>query len=325
MSFNFRCRTVATSLLFAATLTHFAHANDKLVLQTTWVAQAEQGGYYQAVATGIYKKYGLDVDVRAGGPQLNNMTLLLAKRADVIVSYDLQVLKGIEQHFPLQAIAAPFQFDPQGLLTHGNVKNLDDLTGKTILVSASGQASWWPWLKTKYHLKDSQVRPYTFNMQPFLADKNTAQQAYATSEVQQAKQAQPDSEFWLFAKYGYPAYGGILVTRNDLLAEKPDVLKRFVEASMEGWKSYLKNPAPGNALIKKENPQMTDAVLAFGISQMKKLQLIEGGDAKTGGVGVMTDKRWEATRNFMVNAGLLNPATDWKAAYTTQFYPKNAM
>lgn len=94
---------------------------------------------------------------------------------------------------------------------------------------------------------------------------------------------------------------------------------------MEGWKSYLKNPAPGNALIKKENPQMTDAVLAFGISQMKKLQLIEGGDAKTGGVGVMTDKRWEATRNFMVNAGLLNPATDWKAAYTTQFYPKNAM
>lgn len=189
MSFNFRCRTVATSLLFAAALTHFAHANDKLVLQTTWVAQAEQGGYYQAVATGIYKKYGLDVDVRAGGPQLNNMTLLLAKRADVIVSYDLQVLKGIEQHFPLKAIAAPFQFDPQGLLTHGNVKNLDDLTGKTILVSASGQASWWPWLKTKYHLKDSQVRPYTFNMQPFLADKNTAQQAYATSEVQQAKQA----------------------------------------------------------------------------------------------------------------------------------------
>lgn len=302
-----------------------SHAADKLVLQTTWVAQAEQGGYYQAVAAGIYKKYGLDVEVRAGGPQLNNMTLLLANRADVIVSYDLQVLKGMEQRFPLKAIAAPFQFDPQGILTHDNVASLGDLKGKTVLVSASGQASWWPWLKQKYQLTDSQVRPYTFNMQPFLADNNTAQQAYATSEVQQAKQARPDSKFWLFAEHGYPAYGGILVTRTDLLAQKPDVMKRFVEASMEGWKSYLADPTAGNALIKKENPQMSDAVLAFGLAQMKALHLIDGGDAASLGLGVMTNKRWQATRDFMVSAGLLSPQADWKAAYTTQFYPQSAL
>jgi NitT/TauT family transport system substrate-binding protein len=311
---------------FAALLTASAvtHAADKLVLQTTWVAQAEQGGYYQAVATGIYKKYGLDVEVRSGGPQLNNMTLLLANRADVIVSYDLQVLQGIERNFPLKAIAAPFQFDPQGIVTHGDVNSLEQLKGKTVLVSASGQASWWPWLKGKYQLQDGQARPYTFNMQPFLADKNTAQQAYATSEVQQIKEVQPDSKFYLFADYGYPAYGGILVTRDDLLQKNPQMMKRFVAASMEGWKSYLANPAAGNALIKKENPQMTDAILAFGVSQMKALHLIDGGDAAKQGLGVMTDKRWQATRDFMVSAGLLKPSTDWQSAFTTQFATPSA-
>lgn len=310
---------------FSMSASALSHAADKLVLQTTWVAQAEQGGYYQAVATGIYKKYGLDVEVRSGGPQLNNMTLLLAKRADVIISYDLQVLQGIAKNFPLKAIAAPFQFDPQGIITHSDVDSLASLKGKTVLVSASGQASWWPWLKSKYQLSDAQVRPYTFNMQPFLADKNTAQQAYATSEVQQIKAVQPDSKFYLFADYGYPAYGGILVTRDDLLAEKPEVMKRFVAASMEGWKSYLSDPKPGNALIKKENPQMTDAVLAFGVGQLKTLHLIEGGDAAKQGIGAMTPARWQATRDFMVNAGLLNKSVNWQSAFTTQFYPQPAL
>ena len=174
-----RLAVVAASLLF----TSLAQANDKLILQTTWYAQAEQGGYYQALAEGIYKKHGLDVTIKVGGPQINNMTLLLAKRADVIINYDLQVLKGIESGFPIKAIAAPFQFDPQGVITHSDVKSLADLKGKTVLVSTSGQASWWPWLRGKYKLDNSQARPYTFNMQPFLAGKNVVQQAYATSEV----------------------------------------------------------------------------------------------------------------------------------------------
>lgn len=310
--------TVIASTLF---LSSFTHAADKLVLQTTWYAQAEQGGYYQALAQGIYKKYGLDVDIKIGGPQVNNMSLLLSKRADIIINYDLQVLKGIESNFPIKAITAPFQFDPQGILTHSDVKSLADLKGKTILVSTSGQASWWPWLKAKYHLNVAQARPYTFNMQPFLAGKNVAQQAYATSEVFQAKKAEPASNFFLFAEAGYPAYGGILVTRNDVIQAKPEVVKRFVQASMEGWKNYLADPRLGNTIIKKENPNMNDELLAFAVGQMKKLQLIDGGDAKIKGIGVMTDARWKATRDFMVNAGLLNPKTNWKSAYTTQFNP----
>lgn len=315
-------RTLSTTVLAlsAISTSMLANASDKIILQTTWVAQAEQGGYYQAVAQGIYKKYGLDVEVRSGGPQINNMTLLLAKRADVIINYDLQVLKSIEQGYPVKAIAAPFQFDPQGVITHGDVNSLAQLKGKTVLVSTSGQASWWPWLKAKYQLDDSQARPYTFNMQPFLAGKDVAQQAYATSEVLQAKKAEPSSKFFLFAKDGYPAYGGILVTRNDVLASKPDVMARFVKASMEGWKSYLENPALGNALIKKENPNMSDDIISFGIAQMKTLRLIDGGDAATLGLGAMTDQRWKATRDFMVSAKLLDAKTKWTDAYTTRFF-----
>lgn len=315
-----RRTVIAGALLGLATvISSTSFAADKLVLQTTWYAQAEQGGYYQALAQGIYKKYGLDVDIKIGGPQVNNMSLLLSKRADIIINYDLQVLKGIESNFPIKAVAAPFQFDPQGVLTHSDVKSLADLKGKTILVSTSGQASWWPWLKGKYKLDAAQARPYTFNMQPFLAGKNVAQQAYATSEFFQAKKAEPSSHFFLFADAGYPAYGGILVTRNDVIQNKPEVLRRFVQASMEGWKNYLADPRLGNSIIKKENPNMNDELLTFAVGQMRKLKLIDGGDAKTQGIGVMTDARWKATRDFMVSAGLLNTKTNWKTAYTTQF------
>ncbi len=149
-------------------------AEEKIVLLTSWYAQAEQGGYYQAQATGLYKKYGLDVEIRSGGPQVNGMQLLLSKRADVIIGYDLQLLEGIQRGFQAKAIAAPFQYDPQGLLTHADVTSLQGLKDKTLLVSSSGQATWWPWLKAQYQLSDAQVRPYTFNIQPFVVDDAVA-------------------------------------------------------------------------------------------------------------------------------------------------------
>ncbi|WP_315709415.1 ABC transporter substrate-binding protein [Brenneria uluponensis] len=294
-------------------------ANEKLVLLTSWYAQAEQGGYYQALATGIYRRYGLDVSIQSGGPQVNGMQLLLAKRADVIIGYDLQLLQTVERGFQAVAIAAPFQFDPQGLLTHAGVTSLGDLKGKTILVSSSGQSTWWPWLKARYSLSDAQTRPYTFNIQPFVADENIAQQAYASSEVFQAHKAGVKANFFLFAKYGYPPYGGILITRPDVIARNRDAMAKFVRASMEGWVSYLKDPTPGNMLIKKENPNMGDDLLAWGVAQIKKYHLIDGGDAATQGWGTMTEARWQKTRDFMVNAKLLKADTHWRQAYTTQF------
>ena len=294
-------------------------AEEKIVLLTSWYAQAEQGGYYQAQTTGIYKKYGLEVDIRSGGPQVNGMQLLLSKRADVIIGYDLQLLEGIQRGFQAKAIAAPFQYDPQGLLTHTDVASLEGLKGKTILVSSSGQATWWPWLKGQYQLNDAQARPYTFNIQPFVADDNVAQQAYVSSEVFQVQKAGVKSNFFLFSEHGYPPYGGILIARPETIADRNAALAKFVRASMEGWVSYLNNPAPGNALIKKDNPKMTDDLLAWAVTQIRQHHLIDGGDAASEGWGTMTETRWRKTRDFMVSANLLDAATDWKQAYTTEF------
>ena len=315
--------TTCSRRLFGVALLAFgtglAHADDKLTFLTSWYAQAEHGGFYQAVATGLYKKHGLDVTVKMGGPQVNGMQLLTAGQADFIMGYDLQVLSAVEKGLPVTTVAASFQKDLQGMMTHDDVKSLAALKDRAILASTSAHTSWLPWFKTKYGISNAQIRPYTFNLQPFFADDKVAQQAYPSSEPFQAQQNGKKVNFFLFADEGYPPYGTTIVTTQKMVSEKSDVVARFVKASLEGWKSYLANPAPGNALIKQDNPKMSDEQIAFGVQRMKDLKVFSGGDAATLGVGVMTDARWERTARFMVSAGLLKPETDWKKAYTTTY------
>jgi NitT/TauT family transport system substrate-binding protein len=317
--FSFSLMRSLAVLAVAAGLGANAMAQDKVTVITTWFAQAEHGGYYQAVATGIYKKYNLDVTVKMGGPQVNGLQLLLAGQADFITNYDFAVLQGVEKGFPLVTVAAPFQFDIQGVMTHEDVPNLASLKDKTILVAGTGTTYWWPWFKKKYGYTDAQMRPYTFNLQPFFADKNIAQQAYPSSEPYQAEQKGVKANFYLLADEGYPPYTGAITTTQKTIAERSDMVARFVKASMEGWKSYMENPAPGNELIKRDNPNMSDGQIAFGIKRMKELKVVSGGDAATLGIGAMTDARWKKTAEFMVAAGLLKPETDWSKAYTLQF------
>jgi NitT/TauT family transport system substrate-binding protein len=305
--------------LATLTLTTSAFALDKVTFLTSWYAEAEHGGFYQAVATGLYKKYGLDVTIKMGGPQVNGMQLLAAGQADFIMGYDLQVLKSVEQGLPVTTVGASFQKDLQGLMTHDDVSGLGGLKGKTILVSTSARPTWWPWLKAKYGYTEEQSRPYTFNLQPFFADKNTAQQAYPSSEPFQAAKAGVKAKFFLFADDGYPPYGKTIVSTTRLVADNPDLVQRFVRASIEGWRSYLANPAAGNALIKQDNPKMSDEQLAYALQRIKELNAFDSGDAARLGAGVMTDARWKQTYDFMVAAKLLKPETDWKKAYTTQF------
>jgi|ERR1700722_3045607 NitT/TauT family transport system substrate-binding protein len=296
-----------------------ASAADKVTFLTSWFAQAEHGGFYQAKATGLYEKAGLDVTLKMGGPQVNGMQLLLAGEADVMMGYDLQVLKALEQGFPLVTVGTSFQFDLQGMMTHDNVTGLGDLKDKTILVATAGRSTWWPWLKAKYKYTEEQTRPYTFNLQPFFVDPNVVQQAYPTSEPFQAEQKGMPVKYFLFAADGYPPYGTTMVATRPLVDKKPDVIARFIKASLEGWKSYLADPAPANALIRADNPHMSEAQLAFAVRQLKALKVLDGGDAATMGIGIMTPERWKATYNFAVAAGLLKPGVDWKAAFTDRF------
>jgi NitT/TauT family transport system substrate-binding protein len=294
-----------------------AAAAEKFSFLTSWFAQAEHGGFYEAKAEGLYDKAGLDVDVRMGGPQINGIQLLLAGEVDAIMGYDFQVLQAVEKGLPAVTVAASFQYDLQGMMTHEDVKGLDDLKGKTILIASAGHTAWWPWLKTKYGYSEDQTKAYTFNLQPFFADPNTAQQAYPSSEPFQAMQKGAPVHFFLFARDGYPPYGTTIVTTRKVLESKPDALRAFVKASMEGWRDYIKSPAPGNALIKEANPKMTDEQIAFGIAKMKELGVLDAGGKAL--IGSMSEDRWKASYDYLVGASLLKAETDWRKAFTTDF------
>ena len=315
-------RIVAAVLVFGAGLavSHApASAADKVTFLTSWFAQAEHGGFYQAKATGLYDKAGLEVTIRMGGPQVNGSQLLLAGDADFIMGYDIQVLKGREQNLPLVTVASSFQFDLQGLMTHDDVADLAALKGRPILIAGSSRTTFWQWLRAKYGYTDDQIRPYTFNLQPFFADKTIAQQGYPSSEPYQAEQQNVKAKFFLLADGGYPPYGSTIVTTEQMIAAKPDVVARFVKASLEGWRDYMKNPAPANALIKADNAKMTDGQLAFALEKMKEMKAIDRGDAATLGVGIITADRYGKTYDFLVASGLLNPKVDWRKAFDDRF------
>ena len=304
--------------LLVALGTTTAHAEEKFIFLTNWYAQAEHGGFYQAQAEGIYRNRGLDVDIRMGGPQVNVMQLLLAGRADAVMGYDLQTIKAVEQGLPIVTIGAVFQKDPAALIAHPDVKAMEDLKTRTLLIGQASETTFWPWLKGRYGFTDAQKRPYAFSVQQFLVDKKVAQQGYATSEPYAIEKAGIKPVVFLLADLGYPPYAQTIVTTAKVLRDRPDALRAFLQATAEGWKSYLANPAPGNALVKKANPEMKDDMLAFGVAKMKEFALVTGGDAATVGILGMTDARWKQTFDFMKGADLVGDGVDYRKGYTLE-------
>jgi NitT/TauT family transport system substrate-binding protein len=312
----------AMTLAFLLT-TPAAWAEDKVTFGTNWKAQAEHGGYYQAVATGLYRKAGLDVTIRMGGPQVNHPQLLAAGAIDFnIGSSSFGALNYVQGAIPMVTVAAIFQKDPQVLISHPGQGNdtLAAMKGKPILVGAGSRATFWNFLKAKYGYTDDQIRPYTFNMAPFLADKSAVQQGYLTSEPYKIEQAGVKPRVHVLADAGYSSYSCTIETSWKLVREKPDLVQRFVNASIEGWYSYLYgDPGPGNALIKKDNPDMTDDVIAYGIAALKKYGVVDSGDAKALGIGAMTDARWKEFLATMAGIGLYPRDLDLTKAYTLAF------
>ena len=303
-----------------------AQTLDKVRFGTNWVAEAEHGGYYQAVADGTYKKYGLDVTIVSGGPNVNNRLLLPVGKLDFFMSANsLQSFDAVEQNIPTIAVAASFQKDPQVLLAHpGKAKKLEDLKKLTLLVSKEGIASYFQWLKADYGFDETKVKPYTFNPQPFLADENTAMQGYVTSEPFAIEtQGKFKPEIFLLADHGFNSYSTLIETRRELVEKSPDLVQRFVDASAIGWYNYIYGDSrPGNELIKKQNPEMTDALLAYSIAKMKEYGIVDSGDAVKLGIGAMTDARMKSFFDKMVRAGVVKASIDYRKAYTLQFVNK---
>ena len=329
-----RSASVLVLLIAAMTATLCPHAAqaqslDKVSFGTNWVAEAEHGGFYQALADGTYRKYGLDVTIVPGGPQINNRVLLAVGKIDFFMSANtLQSFDAVEQKVPTIAVAAMFQKDPQVLIAHPDVgvEKFDDLKNKnlTLFVSKEGMATYFQWLKADYKFSDANVKPYTFNAQPFLADKMSAMQGYVTSEpFQVEKQGRFKPKVFLLADYGFNTYSTLIETRIALAQDKPDLVQRFVDASIIGWYNYLYNDnTAGNALIKKQNPEMTDELLAYSVAKMREHGIVDSGDTLKLGIGAMTDARMASFFDKMVRAQVVKPTVDFRKSYSLRFVNK---
>jgi NitT/TauT family transport system substrate-binding protein len=296
-----------------------ARAATKLRVLTNFYPEPNHGGLYQALGTGLYEKAGLDVTITPGGPQINGMQLLTGGETDIVMAAAINVLGGLERGVPTIVIMPTFQFDPQVIVTRQDIATLADLKGRRILVSTLGRGSYWLWLKERFGFGDDQVAPYTGNFQPFLHDPSIALGGVVTSEPYFLKAAGADVKYFLLAHHGYPPYGYPLVAMQSLLSRDRDAVARFVRATLEGWKSYMIDPAPGLKMIKQARPEAADGWLDYAVTTARNLKLLNGGDAQQTGIGTMTDARWKQLADFMTSVGLLKSTTDWRAGYTTEF------
>jgi len=319
---------VGALAMLAAAAPAFAADLDKVKFGTNWLAEAEHGGFYQAVADGTYKKYGLDVTIVQGGPQAANQQLLIAGKIDFYMGGTLGAFDRVKEGIPVIDVAAMFQKDPQVWMTHPDApyKTFADLaTAQTIFMSKDVYAVQFNWMKAAFPgFNDSQFKPYNFNPAPFIADPKSVQQGYVTSEPYAVKQAAGwDPKVFLYADAGYSDYSTTIETQQSLVDSKPDVVQKFIDASIIGWYNYLygDNKA-ANDLIKKDNPDMTDDQIAYSIKAMKDQGILVSGDALTKGIGCMTDDRYKAFFDLVTKIKLEPADLDYKKAYTTKFVCK---
>ena len=305
-----------------------ASALDKVKFGTNWLADPEAGGFYQALADGIYEKYGLDVAIIPGGPQTNGALMLLFGKIEFFMGGDqIGDFLSAESKLPLIAVAADFQKSPQIFMSHPGVglDKWEDLPhAKPIYVGAGAINTFYGWLRLAYGFKDEAIRPYNFNSAPFIRNKMSIQQGYVTAEPYEIeKQGGFKPNIFLLSDYGYSTYSTLIESRRDIVEKNPDLVQRFVDASAIGWYHYLYGDnSKANAMIKDENPDITDDQIAFSIGEMKKYGVVDSGDTFKLGIGAMTDARWKDFFDKMVETGMVAASADYKKAYTLQFVGK---
>jgi len=312
------------ALLFAPLAAAPVAALDKVTFATNWLAEAEHGGFYQAKADGTYEKYGLDVTILQGGPNANNRILLAAGKVEFDLGANLiQAFDSVTENIPIVAVAALFQKDPFILMSHPGVglDHVEDLPRATAYIGKDGFVSVYQWLKLAYGFRDENVKPYTFNSAPFIADKNSIEQGYATSEpFEIERQGKFKPNVFIMADYGYDSYSTTIETTRELIEKDPDLVQRFVDASIIGWYNYIYGDnRAANELIKRDNPDISDDQLAYSVAKMKDYGIVDSGDSLTLGIGAMRDVRIKSFFSKMVAAGLFKPYLDYKRAYTLQF------
>lgn len=288
---------------------------------TSWFAQAEHGGFYQAKALGLYEKHGLDVTLKMGGPQVNGAQLLASGKIDFNMGYSLNTLQAVEQGLPIVTVAACAQKDPQALMSHKGVghDSLEDLKGEPIKVAAAGRNSYWPWLRETFGYTDDQLRTYNYSFGPFAVDEQAIQQGYATSDGYFLEKEGIDGQALLLADRGWKAYSTTIDTTPEMIKEHPEIVRAFVAATAEGWRKFFENPEPAMKLIKEANKEQNRELMLYAKNNLDTMGITFSGDAADGSACTMTDQRWKDFFNDMVATNVLPADLEYKNAYTLEF------
>lgn len=299
-------------------------ALEAVTFATDWKAQAEQGGFYQAKALGLYEKAGLDVTIRGGGPGVNIPQLLGAGAIEFgMGSNSFIPLNMVRAGVPAKAVMAAFQKDPQVLITHkrDDIATLADIKGKPVMIADASINAFWVWLRAKYDFSDRQIRKYTFNLAPFLVNQQAIQQGYVTSEPYTiSTRGGFEPHVFLLSDFGYPSYAAMVLAQNRLIDERPELVQAFVNASIEGWRSYIYgDPSPGNKLILAANPDMRQDIIDQAIEQIRRRGMLASPETEKNGLGAMSTARWQSFFMTMSENGVYPKALNWQDAFTTDF------
>ena len=322
-------RILRTGALLAVLGAGAACAQDKVTFATNWKAQAAHGGFYQALVDGTYRKYGLDVTIQQGGPQVNNRPLLPAGKIDFLMTGNLlHSFDNVKNGLPVVVVAAMFQKDPQALIAHpgqgyeafGALK-----TAPVALIAKDAQFTWWQWLKAEHGFRDEQLKPYNYNLGPFLANPKSVQQGYSVAEpIYVENQGKFKPVVHLLADHGFSTYSTLIEARTATVRDNPDLVRRFVDASIVGWYRYLYGDRKAaNAAMRRDNPEMTDEELEASVALIKQQGVVDSGEALGNGIGAMSGARIQDFYSKMVKAGLYKPGeVDLGKVATLQFVNK---
>jgi NitT/TauT family transport system substrate-binding protein len=325
-------KTVWSKLLIAPALLLPAAPDaqpEHVVFATNWKAQAAHGGFYQALIDGTYERYGLSVTIRQGGPQVNNRPLLPAGRIDFLMTGNLlHAFDNVKNGVPTVQVAAIFQKDPQALIAHpGQGYDVFERLryAPVVLVAKDAQFTWWQWLKATQGFRDEQLRPYNFNLGPFLANPRAVQQGYSIAEpIYVRREGGFEPVVHLLADHGFDTYSTLIEARARMVRDRPDLVQRFVDASILGWYHYLyADRSAANAAMRRDNPEIDEAELEASVALMRSQGIVDSGDALRLGIGTMNLARIQHFLQSVVQAGLYSAGeVDPSRVATLQFVNK---
>lgn len=320
-------RLLAVIPVFAALfIVNPLSAAEKIRFGLNWLPEGEHCGFFQAKATGLYEKAGLDVELKPGGPDVNTPLLVAVGQLDLALGTSYTTLNMVAEGIPAATVASFFQKDPQTLVAHPDqgISTLADVKGRPVMISSSARQEFWQFLKLKFGFSDSQLRPYTYSPAPFLADPTAIQQGYVTEDAMlRGSQMPKPPVILLLADYGFDNYTSTVFGLRSFIDKKPEAVRAFVEATRQGYAACMAGDyAAGMKLLLSMNPDHGEPLFHFKLKEMKARGLVDGGDAATLGIGAMTDKRWKAFFETMAAAGVYSPKLDYKTAYSLEFLKK---